>query len=82
MLLEGVFNVFFTLISFLISLIPSTGSTVSGSISSVLDLLGYGIYIVGPVCFVTVVGSFITWTTINFAWAIIEWIYKKIPGIN
>lgn len=22
------------------------------------------------------------WITVQFAWAIIEWIYKKIPGIN
>lgn len=22
------------------------------------------------------------WLSIQFAWAIIEWIYKKIPGIN
>lgn len=32
--------------------------------------------------YVIVIANIALWLTIQFAWAIIEWIYRKIPGIN
>ena len=26
--------------------------------------------------------SFVTWKGIQISWAMIEWVYKKIPGVN
>lgn len=31
---------------------------------------------------VIVIANVVFWLTIQFTWAVIEWIYKKIPGIN
>lgn len=31
---------------------------------------------------VVVLMNITAWLSIQFAWAIIEWIYRKIPGIN
>lgn len=82
MIIEAIFNVFFTFINFLIEILPFDIQFINGGLSSFIDLLGYGVYIVGPTCFVAMIGTWITWTTIHISWAIIEWIYKKIPGIN
>lgn len=82
MIIEGIFSVFFTFIEFLIVLLPFEIESNSGGLESFINLLGFGVYIIGPVTFIAVIGSFITWTTINMSWAVIEWIYKKIPGIN
>ena len=31
---------------------------------------------------IVVIMNITMWLSLQFAWAIIEWIYKKIPGIN
>ncbi|MBC9723255.1 MAG: hypothetical protein H9W82_18960 [Lactobacillus sp.] len=31
---------------------------------------------------VVVIANIAMWISLQFAWAIIEWIYRKIPGIN
>lgn len=82
MIVEGIFDLFFTFVKFLIGLFPSNVENVNGSLQGFIDLIGYGIYVVGPVTFVSVVASFTAWTVVNMAWAVIEWIYKKLPGIN
>lgn len=82
MLLEGVFNVFFILIDFIINLLPFSVESSYFNFSALFDVLGYGIYVIGPTCFIAIVGTWLTWTTINLGWAVIEWLYKKIPGVN
>lgn len=32
--------------------------------------------------FILCIGNITFWLVIHFTWAIIEWVYKKIPGIN
>ena len=32
--------------------------------------------------FVLVISNVIFWIGIQFTWAVIEWLYKKIPGVN
>ena len=31
---------------------------------------------------VIVIANVVLWLSLQFAWAIFEWIYKKIPGVN
>ena len=31
---------------------------------------------------VAILFNILTWITIDFTWAIVEWVYKKIPGID
>lgn len=82
MIIEGIINVCFIFVNFLINLLPYNVDTTTGSLSSFLDLLGFGIYVIGPGPFVLIIGSIITWFIIHISWAVIEWIYKKIPGIS
>lgn len=69
------------LIDLIISLLPSTpGVTVS--INSILPLLSNALYFFGASFFCTLVGNFVFWMSAQFAWAVIEWVYIKIPGVN
>lgn len=31
---------------------------------------------------VIVIGNILFWLVLHFVWAVIEWVYKKIPGVN
>ena len=53
-----------------------------GNFDVLLDLLGYGVYFFGTSTFCMVVSNIAFWLTVDMVWAIVEWIYKKIPGVN
>lgn len=81
MITEAILNLFFSLIIFLIGLLPSLNipsHNVLGffdTLSSVSSLLPdrYLYYLFGSVIF---------WKSTGFTWALIEWCYKKIPGVS
>lgn len=47
-----------------------------------LSLLSKGMMFFPVDVWVIVIANIVFWLTILFAWSIIEWIYRKIPGIN
>jgi len=51
-------------------------------ISWFIDLLAIGFYIFPFSLFVIIMGNVLFWLTLQMGWAIIEWAYKKIPGVN
>ena len=69
------------LVDFLISLIPSM-PTVSSGFNAILDIIGYGCAFIGTSFFLGVIGNITFWMTTQLGWSIIEWCYKKIPGVN
>lgn len=82
MILELCFKPFFILIRFLITLVPSfVGSGVSSLVgfsvhmSPILSLLPNGF-------FSAFIGSVIFYMTAQFGWVVVEWVYKKIPGVD
>lgn len=82
MITELVLKVFFGFANFLIGLLPKMNNE-QGSITSVFyDLLQYGIYFFGSSPFAMVFASVVLWASIDILWAIIEWVYIKIPGVN
>lgn len=44
--------------------------------------VSYALYMFGNDFFLTVIGMIVFFLTINMAWVIIEWLYKKVPGIS
>lgn len=46
------------------------------------ELLRIGLFFLPDGFWSVFLSSVIFWLTANFGWAIIEWIYKKIPGIS
>ena len=81
MILEGIFNIFFSFVYLLISLLPTIkipNHDLTGFarvLSSAYSLLPAGF----PMAFFANV-SLITF--IKITWSLIEWVYKKIPGVN
>lgn len=81
MIIKVLMAPFWLLIDLLISLLPST-VVQSLSMSSVFDILAKGVSVIGLSNFALFLGSAIFWYTVQLTWAVIEWLYKKIPGIN
>lgn len=69
------------LINFIISLLPVL-STVPRGFGALLNIIGYGCGIIGTDFFFAVIGNIVFWLNVHLTWALIEWVYKKIPGIK
>lgn len=82
MIVELMFKPLFLFLSFLVSLVPSYSAFNGSVIQEFYKLVGYGLYFCGSTNFILVLGSVVMWSGIQLAWAIIEWIYKKIPGVS
>lgn len=46
------------------------------------DILEYGVYFFPMDCLIVAITSFLGWYGILIGWSTIEWIYKKIPGVD
>ncbi len=83
MIFEGVLDVFFALVNGLISLFPASSlPDVALVLGSLVTPLEYACYYFGADTLAYVVGNVIFWSTIQISWAVIEWLYHKIPGIT
>ena len=82
MILELIFDVFFGLIYFLMNLLPSLPVQSVVDISAFINLLKTGLYFFGTNSFYLAIGSLIFWLGIDLGWGVIEWLYKKIPGVD
>lgn len=81
MLIQLMMLPLWTLIYSLIGLLPVLSSVPSG-FNALLDIIGYGCAFIGTDFFFAVIGNIIFWLTAQMAWSIIEWVYKKIPGVS
>ncbi|GFP78557.1 hypothetical protein [Clostridium fungisolvens] len=81
MLIELLLKPFFSLLNSIVYLLPSNNFT-SPTMTGIFDLLSKGLYFFGSATFILVIGNITFWSVAHIAWAIIEWVYKKIPGIN
>lgn len=82
MILEMIFAPLFMLGRFIISLIPSA-NYVNGSLTGTFyEFLHIGLYFFGAAPFVMCISMVIFWTMVDFTWSCIEWVYKKIPGVD
>lgn len=81
MILELILSPIFSLFDGLLDLLPSMPDMPSW-IDSVVDVISGGLYIFPKPVWVLTIGSISFWTFGQFVWAFIEWVYKKIPGVN
>ena len=85
MLLGLVLKPFFILINFFIGLLGGFVGDIpfiNHGFDVVVDLIGYGVYFMGYSTFNLVISTIAFWLTLDMAWACIEWLYKKIPGVD
>lgn len=71
----------FFLIDTIISMIPEN-FVLPNYISYTLDLLKYPLSIFPVDLWVVIISNVTFWYVAQMTWAIIEWVYKKIPMIN
>lgn len=82
MLTELVLDVFFYVIKSFIMLLPTSTFELPAWGVEALSLIHTGLCIFPFSVFQIVFGNFVMWQVIHFTWAVIEWIYKKIPGVD
>ena len=85
MILELILTPVFALIGVIINLIPdmSQREALTGfDMTGLIDVLAYGFYVFPFELFMIFIGNVLFWLGAQMVWAIIEWAYKKIPGVN
>ena len=82
MIIEGLLLPIFILIDYIITLIPKFQQFTGTVDAAFYSYIGLGLYFFGTLPFVLVISSVLFWSGVDLSWGIIEWIYKKIPGIN
>ena len=82
MITELIFYPVFLLGKFVVGLFPQVSQS-TGEIGQVfIDLLATGMYFFGKNTFLLITGSIVFWFTVGLSWSVIEWCYKKIPGVS
>lgn len=83
MILELIFYPIFVFARFIISLLPNFSNNIDGGLTgSFYDLMSIGLYFFGVAPFMLVFASVVFWIGVDIGWTSIEWLYKKIPGID
>ena len=85
MITEYLLTLIFRLFNLIINLLPDLSyiDPLSGfDISGFINILAYGFFIFPYQLFMIFIGNMIFWLGVQMVWAVIEWIYKKIPGVN
>ncbi len=84
MILDAIFTVFFAIAGLILSLIPELKffdlfyldlAAVWAPVTIVFDFFPYDL-------FMLCLESKFFWMTFDFAWNIIKWLYKKLPGVD
>lgn len=81
MIIELLFDLIFGLVSLIISFFP-TGYSLPNWFYSFYDVVSNALAFFPKPVFIIIISNVSFWLTVQMTWAIIEWIYKKVPGIN
>ena len=81
MIIELVTSPIFVLIDSIIGLIPE-GLVLPNFVSQTLELLKYPLSIFPVDLWVVIISNVTFWYGAQILWAIVEWVYKKIPGVD
>jgi len=85
MIIELVLTPLFWVLNLLLNLLPDMShlDPLSGvDITGFIDILAYGFLIFPFSLFMIFIGNMLFWLGVQMTWAIIEWGYRKFPGVN
>lgn len=82
MIIELLLSPIFLLVDGFISLIPSVGFTLPSWFMSFVSVVKTGLSFFPPGVFMIIIGNIAFWLIAHMTWAIIEWLYKKVPGVS
>ncbi len=81
MITQALLTIIFTLVSLIISLFPEIPSlnldteTITSNLSIAFLFFPHDLWVL-------VIANIVFWLSSSFVWSVIEWIYKKIPGVE
>lgn len=75
-------NPLFALIEWVLSVFDFENNNLPTWVDEFLSLIQKALFFFPIDVWVIVLINITFWLTLQFGWAILEWIYKKIPGIN
>ena len=81
MIIEAICSVFFLAVRTFIAYL-SVPFRLPEWIADAASIIGIGLLVFPIDVWAGVIGSVISWAGVHFVWAIIEWVYKKIPGVD
>lgn len=81
MIIELLSIPFITVVEFMINLIPE-GFVLPSYLSYTLDILKYPLSIFPVDLWILIISNVSFWYMVQISWAIVEWIYKKLPSIS
>lgn len=83
MIIEGLFNLLFGVVGLVINLVPQINVIeVAGGLGGLGTLLAYGLYFFPLDLWIVIISNISMWVALQGGWAVIEWVYKKIPGVD
>lgn len=83
MIIQGILTLLFGLICTVIELLPNVNlADVPNELGWTLKLLSYGLYVFPIDVFLVIIGGIVMNTTALAVWAVVEWCYKKLPGVD
>ena len=82
MILEWLLSPIFSLISKGYELIRLDKLQLPGWLGDTLNLIADAMMFFPVDVWVVVIANGVIWITVQFGWAIFEWVYKKIPGVD
>lgn len=82
MIIEALFSPIFALIESIFALIRIGEIKLPGWMGDTMGLIADAMMFFPVDVWVVVLANVGFWLLIQFGWAIIEWVYKKIPGVN
>lgn len=80
--MEGLFNILFGAVELIITFLPVPVLNLAGGTGGLGTILSYGLFFFPADIWVCVITLGVTMLTAGLVWAIIEWSYKKIPGVD
>ncbi len=81
MIVEALFLPIFLIVRGLIALLPGAFTLPLWSVDT-FNLLLKALFFFPADVWVVIIGNISFWLIAQFSWSIIEWIYKKIPGVD
>lgn len=82
MIIEGLFNLFFGIVDLVLDLLPDFNIDLGGGFEAFMELLSYALYFFPSDLWTAIIVNVVIWLFGAITWSIIEWIYKKIPGVD
>ncbi len=81
MLFKMFMSPFWNLVKSLVSFFPESSAEFINTVGST-EFVRIGLYFLPVNFLVAFLGSVTFWLSANLIWAIVEWVYKKIPGVS